>query len=843
MKQNLYQKIIMLCTEHLNFIQNFRLYQVKLWVLTAQWAIRIAPLFLSLCLCLGLGRQSAFAQATFSATGLPVAIPDPGNVSRTIVVSGLSGTVADANEVQINFNISHAWASDIVVGITPPGGAEILIVNRIGGGVNIDMSGMNTLSFRNNASGTIPVPGLNGVIPAGVYLPTGASPVGSLASLVGATRNGDWTIRVGDADAIIQGSLSEVSITFFDACTAVTPSVSIAANPSGSITTGTSVTFTATPTNGGTTPSYQWKKGSTNVGTNSATYIDAGLANGDKITCVMNSNVPCASPTSATSNEITMAVTAACVTPTAYTVTGGGAYCAGGAGVAVGLSNSETGVSYQLKKDNVNVGSPVSGTTGSAISFGNQTAVETYTVVATRTTGGCTAPMTGSVTVTANSVPTVDAISDQAVCNGTSTTAVTFTGTVPGTIYNWTNDTPSIGLAASGTGNIGAFTATNTGTTPISARIDVTPDYTSGGVTCPGTAKAFFITVNPTPTVNTVSNQTVCTNSSTTAVTFTGSGTTYSWTNNNPSIGLAASGTGNIGAFTATNSGTSPVTAMIMVTPSYTNGGVTCDGTPKTFTITVTPTVTITPGPSLTISSTQTATFTASGGATYNWSSGQNTPAISVSVAGTYSVTGTTNGCSGTASVVLSVTSAAPIITTQPATASSVCEGASAMVSVVVSNNVTGYQWLKGGNPVPGQTGPILALGNVQVGDAGVYSLSITGPGGSTTSNGFTLTVNPVPTATIIFPNSVTVAGAGLPGSPVPVVRVPSLNPPVVFQASGGVLYERLMILDRINGYEIRQVDNNTMGIFPINRLGLFTLTVTNAGGCQRRVEWVVQTQ
>jgi len=74
-------------------------------------------------------------------------------------------------------------------------------------------------------------------------------------------------------------------------------------------------------------------------------------------------------------------------------------------------------------------------------------------------------------------------------------------------------------------------------------------------------------------------------------------------------------------------------------------------------------------------------------------------------------------------------------------------------------------------------------------------------------------------------------------------VRVPSLNPPVVFQALGGNTYERVMIVDRINGYEIRQNDSNNTGIFPITRLGLFTLTVTGVGGCQRTVQWVVQTQ
>jgi Putative metal-binding motif/Secretion system C-terminal sorting domain len=89
-----------------------------------------------------------------------------------------------------------------------------------------------------------------------------------------------------------------------------TPSVSIAANVSGTILTGTSVTFTATPTNGGTTPVYQWKmNGGANVGTNSNTYTYAGLANGDIITCQMtSSSTLCANPTLATSNAIVMAV-------------------------------------------------------------------------------------------------------------------------------------------------------------------------------------------------------------------------------------------------------------------------------------------------------------------------------------------------------------------------------------------------------------------------------------------------------------------------------------------------------------------------------------------------------
>src|SRR5204863_251840 len=55
-------------------------------------------------------------------------------------------------------------------------------------------------------------------------------------------------------------------------------------------------------------------------------------------------------------------------------------------------------------------------------------------------------------------------------------------------------------------------------------------------------------------------------------------------------IGLAASGSGDVSSFTAVNSGTTPVIATIVVTPTYANGSVNCSGPTKTFTITVNPT-------------------------------------------------------------------------------------------------------------------------------------------------------------------------------------------------------------------------------------------------------------
>ncbi|WP_273212057.1 T9SS type A sorting domain-containing protein [Runella zeae] len=85
--------------------------------------------------------------------------------------------------------------------------------------------------------------------------------------------------------------------------------------------------------------------------------------------------------------------------PNVFALTGGGSYCNGGNGVAIGLSGSQEGFVYQLRRSNTNIGTPISGT-GNAISFGNQTAAGSYTVVATQATSSCNRNMSGSKTVT-----------------------------------------------------------------------------------------------------------------------------------------------------------------------------------------------------------------------------------------------------------------------------------------------------------------------------------------------------------------------------------------------------------------------------------------------------------
>jgi len=101
--------------------------------------------------------------------------------------------------------------------------------------------------------------------------------------------------------------------------------------------------------------------------------------------------------------------------PVQFTVTGGGNYCAGGAGVDVGLMGSELGVDYNLIINGITTIATFSGT-GAAISFGNQTIAGAYTVFAYNTSSGCEDQMIGSVDVGVYPLPIAVASSNSPVC-------------------------------------------------------------------------------------------------------------------------------------------------------------------------------------------------------------------------------------------------------------------------------------------------------------------------------------------------------------------------------------------------------------------------------------------
>lgn len=116
---------------------------------------------------------------------------------------------------------------------------------------------------------------------------------------------------------------------------------------------------------------------------------------------------------------------------------------------------------------------------------------------------------------------------------------------------------------------------------------------TNCGSVCAGESEVFTITVNPVPVVNQIETVTFCNGGATQEISFTsptiGGELTYSWTNDNPGIGLSTFGTGNIPSFNATNFSNAPINANIKVVPTFTHLGVSCVGDTMSFLITIDP--------------------------------------------------------------------------------------------------------------------------------------------------------------------------------------------------------------------------------------------------------------
>jgi parallel beta-helix repeat protein len=300
-----------------------------------------------------------------------------------------------------------------------------------------------------------------------------------------------------------------------------------------------------------------------------------------------------------------------------------------------------------------------------------------------------------------NTTPHMDPVADQVFCAGESVPETPLSANVPGTTFTWTNSNPDIGLVANGTGDVYAFTATNTTNAPISGLITVTPVAPSG---CVGTPVVLYtITVNPTPTMTDPADQIVCNGAPTDAVVFAGpvTGTTYEWENNNPSIGLAASGSGDILSFNAINTSSVPVVATVTVTP-WAND---CEGIPQSFTITVNPTPNVVnPGNQALCNGANTTAVSFSGnvaGTVFDWVN--DTPSIGLAASGsgdiasfaainngttdivaTITVTPSANGCPGTAeifTITVYPTPAGTAVVTTPIS----CSGGDATVTITAT--------------------------------------------------------------------------------------------------------------------------------------------------------------
>ncbi len=195
-----------------------------------------------------------------------------------------------------------------------------------------------------------------------------------------------------------------ISITL-DASYAVSVSIAASINE---VCEGTSVSYTATPTNGGVAPTYQWKVNGLDVGTSNTVYA-YNPSVGDKITCTLTSNYVCTTGNPATSNEIETTVHPASV---GGTTSADQSINAGTAPSDISLSGYVGTIQWQWSSDNV-LFYDISGASASPLTsaqMGTISATTYYRAVVT--SGLCSSANSNTITVVALSDSDGDGVSN-----------------------------------------------------------------------------------------------------------------------------------------------------------------------------------------------------------------------------------------------------------------------------------------------------------------------------------------------------------------------------------------------------------------------------------------------
>ena len=527
---------------------------------------------------------------------------------------------------------------------------------------------------------------------------------------IGGATNSTYSITATSTDTYIclisncSGSNTASSSTVMNVNPNLPVSVSIGASAS-TICAGTSVTFTATPTNGGTTPSYQWKvngSNATGVSTNS-TYTSTTLANNNSVTCVLSSNATCATGSPATSNAITMTVNANL--PVSVSIGGTATTICAGTSVTftATATNGGTVPSYQWKVNGSNASGVSTNSTYTSTTLVNSDAVTCVLISNESCTSGSPAT-SNTLNMTVNSLlPASVSIGASAttICSGTS---VTFTATP-------TNGGASPSYQWKVNGSDGAGVSTNaTYITSAMLNGDAVTCVLSSNALCvtgtPATSTAINITVTQTPSqpgVISSNLSTFCPNTSGVTFTISDNGASnYQWTIPSGTI-TAGQGTTSITVNLGATAGNVVVTPYIGV----------CSGTTQTKAITFPETplqpAAITGNSVLCVGDAVVyAVSSPDGSAHYNWSipsdanitAGIGTATVSVSFGfvtnGNYTLSVTADyGCSlssvQTKALTINTAPAAPGTITAGAT--TVCSGDAVAFSVAAVSGVTSYNW------------------------------------------------------------------------------------------------------------------------------------------------------
>jgi RHS repeat-associated protein len=340
-------------------------------------------------------------------------------------------------------------------------GVRCVLSTSTCGSVNSNIIGMSIMSTVTNASVTFtlskPSPICVGTSETFTATPVngGASPTykwyANGGEVVGVTGNVFTTSTLNTGNQTIlcalyssnQCTAATTTTNTINVLPMVTPSVTITSSAGASSCTGQSVTFTATPVNGGTAPTYKWFLNNVQVaGVTTNTYTTSTLAAGTQnVYCTLTSNALCTTAPTANSNTISVVV-GQTVTPSVSIVATATTSCAGSPVTFTATPvNGGSLPAYKWYVNNVVVNGATSSIyTTSTLSVGTQNVKCVLTSNASCASTTTATSNTIAVSILANVTPsvTIKASTGSPIYAGTS---VTFTatpvngGTSP--IYAW----------------------------------------------------------------------------------------------------------------------------------------------------------------------------------------------------------------------------------------------------------------------------------------------------------------------------------------------------------------------------------------------------------------------
>jgi hypothetical protein len=339
----------------------------------------------------------------------------------------------------------------------------------------------------------------------------------------------------------------------------VTPAVGISANPGTTTCGGNTVIFTATPTNGGATPHFQWKLNGNDVGVDSASYTNNALLNGDQVSVVLTTSVACATAPTATSATLTMNITASVTPAVSISASPGTNICAGTTVIFTATPvNGGSSPLYIWKTNGVHDTSvPNSSATYTNSTLANGSTVDCQLI----SNDPCAAPTTADATpltftVNPTLVPSVSVSPDvgTVICAGTT---VIFTATpVNGGVspaYQWKTNGVNVGLNTASYTNAALINGTI-------VTVVLTPSAEICASPATATSSDITMTVNASPSLTGPTNASRCEGAAATfTVTAAGLGPfTYQWKKDGVNITDATNASYTIASVTATDYANTP---------------------------------------------------------------------------------------------------------------------------------------------------------------------------------------------------------------------------------------------------------------------------------------------